>query len=92
MSVAEKINEAWMEEGSFRRQGMIPASHPEVQAALIPAGGDWKCIAREGAVTRTVMWRQIEVALVLELIAEMAAAAINYVEQPAPALQIGDDE
>lgn len=132
MSISQRINAAWQEEGSIRRLGMLPAANAEVQAAMIPSGGDWRCVAEEGAITRTIMWRAIEVAQVnprgdmpddtegqiamglratplldramraifvlakdpanLELIGDMARAAIEYIEQPAPALQTREDE
>lgn len=59
-----KINDAWHEEASIGRLGLRPFANTTIQKALIPAGGDWQCVAPEGAITRTVMWGQTEVALV----------------------------
>jgi len=59
-----KIHNAWNEEGSIGRLGMLPAANKEIQKAIIPAGGDWRCIAEEGAVTRSIIWRGTEVALI----------------------------
>lgn len=122
----QRINAAWQEEGSIGRLGLRPAADRDVLAAIIPGGGDWECVVPPGAVTRTIKWRQVDVALInprgdlgddteghiamgiratpamdkamraiwvlakdpanLELIADMARAAIEYVEQPAPAI------
>ena len=60
----EKINSAWDEEGSLARLGMRGVGEKALQTALIPSGGDWRCVAPEGAVTRSVMWGSVEVALV----------------------------
>lgn len=132
LTARQRINAAWDEEGSIGRLGMKPAANKEIQDALIPRGGDWTCIAREGDITRRVMWRSTEVALInprgdladqtegqiamairampmldkalraiwilakdpanSELIGQMARAAIDYVEQPAPRIADSDDE
>lgn len=66
MTVEEEvraINRAWYEEGSIRRLGMLPAANKAIQTALVPDGGDWQCVAPEGAITRTILWRGTEVAL-----------------------------
>lgn len=60
----KKINDAWYEEASIGRRGLLPGADKTIQQALIPAGGDWQCIAPEGAITRTVVWGRTEVALV----------------------------
>ena len=44
--------------------GLRPFANKEIQKALIPGGGDWQCIAEEGAITRKVVWGHMEVALV----------------------------
>lgn len=128
---ARKINDAWQEEGSLSRMGLRPFANKEIQAALIPDGGDWQCVAPTGAVTRSITWRGTEVALInprgdlgdtteggiamgmratpvmdkalrsifvlakdpanLDLIGQIARAAIDYVEQPAPRL-VQEDE
>lgn len=64
MTDIEKINQAWQEEGSIGRLGMKPAADKAIQAALIPAGGDWRCVAEEGAITRSIVWARLEVALI----------------------------
>lgn len=64
MSDIEKIHKAWDEEGSIGRLGLLPATDKAVQAALVPPGGDWQCVALEGCVTRSIIWRGSEVALV----------------------------
>lgn len=61
---ARIINDAWQQEGSIRRLGMLPAADKAVQAALIPGGGDWKCVVPDGAVTRMIVWQRTEVALI----------------------------
>lgn len=33
-------------------------------ADIIPAGGDWKCVAAPGDITRRVIWGRIEVAII----------------------------
>lgn len=58
-----KIHAAWDEEGSQGRLGLRPGVDKAIQAALVPAGGDWQCVAREGAITRMIVWRGTEVAL-----------------------------
>lgn len=55
----QKIHKAWLEGGTI--------AHPanaEIQAALVPPGGDWNCTAKPGAITRSIVWRGQEVALV----------------------------
>lgn len=59
-----KINNAWQEEASIGRLGLRPFANKAIQGALIPSGGDWQCVAPEGAVTRTIVWGRTEVALV----------------------------
>lgn len=59
-----KIHDAFDEEGSIGRLGLRPAPDKEIQAALVPAGGDWQCRAEDGAVTRSIFWRGVEVALI----------------------------
>lgn len=58
------INDAWQEEGSLGRLGLRPTANKAIQAELIPAGGDWHCVAPDGAITRTIVWGGTEVALV----------------------------
>lgn len=58
----QRINAAWDEEGSIGRLGMRPAANKDVLDAIIPGGGDWICVARDGDITRRVMWRATEVA------------------------------
>lgn len=60
----QKIHDAWDKEGSLIRLGMRPAADKRIQAALVPPGGDWRCVAPEGAITRSIVWHEIEVALV----------------------------
>lgn len=60
----KKINDAWQEEGSIGRLGLRPFANKAIQAALIPAGGDWQCVSPEGAITRTIVWNRTEVALI----------------------------
>lgn len=128
----KRIGDAWDEEGSLIRLGMRPAANKEVQRALVPPGGDWRCVAQDGAITRSIVWNEIEVALVnprgdmldrlegeiamglratpimdralrvifvlardptnLALIGQIARAAIDYVEQPAPDVPEPDEE
>lgn len=130
IDAAKKINDAWQEEGSIARLGMRPAANKAVQEAITPAGGDWQCVAPMGAITRTIMWRETEVARInprgdlndytegniamgiratpvmdkalraiwvlakhpenLDLIGDIARAAIDYVEKSAP--RIADPE
>lgn len=59
-----KINEAWNEEASIVRLGLRPFADKAIQAALIPAGGDWQCVAPAGAINRSILWHTTEVALV----------------------------
>ncbi len=59
-----KIHDAWDEEGSISRLGMRPAADREIQKALIPPGGDWRCIAQRGAITRSIIWKHTAVALI----------------------------
>lgn len=59
-----KIHDAWNEEGSIGRLGMRPFANKTIQRALIPSGGDWQCVAEDGAITRKVVWGDTEVALV----------------------------
>lgn len=35
----------------------------EIVEAMIPAGGNWECIAEAGAITRLIKWGNTEVAL-----------------------------
>lgn len=58
------INDAWEKEGSIRRLGLLPSANKAIQEALIPSGGDWQCVAQEGAISRTIVWWQTEVALI----------------------------
>ena len=60
----EKINAAWDEEGSLARLGLRPSADKAIQAALIPPGGDWRCVVLPAAVTRSIIWNGTEVALV----------------------------
>lgn len=60
----QKINDAWQEEGSLGRLGLRPFANKAIQAALVPGGGDWQCVAPRGAITRTIVWRGAEVALI----------------------------
>lgn len=60
----KKIRDAWDREGSIVRLGMRPAADKEIQEALIPPGGDWKCVALDGALMRSIVWGRTEVALV----------------------------
>lgn len=122
----EAIRKAWEEEGSQRRLGLRPSADKMLQAALIPAGGEWQCEAHEGAITRCIVWKDIEVCIVnsrgdmndrteagiamglraaplmdkamrvifilaqqegtATLIRDIARAAVDYTEQPAPEL------
>ena len=59
-----KIEDAWQEEGSLARTGLRPAGDKAIQAALIPPGGDWQCVAEDGAITRSIVWNRTEVALI----------------------------
>lgn len=60
----DKINDAWTEEGSIGRRGLRPFANKDIQAALVPGGGDWQCVAEPGDITRKIVWGRIEVALV----------------------------
>jgi hypothetical protein len=60
----KKIHDAWDEEGSIGRLGMRPGADKRIQAALVPPGGDWQCVAPEGAIMRSIVWHEMEVALV----------------------------
>ena len=60
----KQINDAWQTEGSIGRLGLRPFANKAIQRALIPSGGDWQCVTPEGAITRSIVWGQIEVALV----------------------------
>lgn len=60
---ARIIRWAWDEEGSIRRMGMMPSADKAIQNELLPAGGEWKCIADFGDVTRRIVWDGKEVAL-----------------------------
>jgi hypothetical protein len=64
MDDVRKINEAWHEEGSISRLGLRPSADPAIVTALVPPGGDWRCVAEEGAVSRSIVWNGIEIALV----------------------------
>ena len=64
MNDIETICRAWDEEGSLSRLGMRPAADKIVQAALVPPGGDWRCVASDGAATRSIVWQEMLVALV----------------------------
>jgi hypothetical protein len=126
MDDIKAIHDAWDQEGSIRRLGLLPFADKAIQKALVPPGGDWQCVAEDGAITRSVMWNHKEVALInpggwmldrlegdiamgiratpvmdralrvifvlardpanLDLIGKIARAAIDYVEQPAPAI------
>jgi hypothetical protein len=61
---AQMIHRAWDEEGSRSRLGLRPAASRDIQAALIPSGGDWQCVAADGAITRSIVWGRVEVALI----------------------------
>lgn len=127
-----KINDAWDREGSLTRLGLRPSCDRQIQAALVPPGGDWQCVALEGQPTRSIIWNQTPVALMnplhfmgsglegevamgiratplmdralrvisiladdpanAHLIQDIARAAINYVEQPAPQFAQEPDE
>ena len=131
MNDIEKIRSAWEDEGSICRLGMRPAADKTIQGALVPPGGDWSCVALDGAVTRSIIWNGTEVALVnprgdmvdhiegqiamgmratpvmdralrvisvlasdaenLDLIRRIARAAVDLVEQPAPAIVEPDE-
>lgn len=54
-----KIADAWAKE----KTGRLPPD-ADVQSALIPGGGDWQCVVHDGAISRTIVWRSQEVALV----------------------------
>ncbi len=56
---AQKISDAWWKE----KTGRLPADEA-IRAALVPSGGDWQCIVADGAITRSIVWRGTEVALV----------------------------
>lgn len=62
--VTRQINDAFNAEFLLRGSGRLPPPDQEIQAALIPAGGDWECVAPGGAVTRSIVWRGREVALI----------------------------
>lgn len=64
MPYIHDIEQAWQEEGSRARLGMRPAADPHVLKSIIPAGGDWQCVAEPGWVTRRIIWRGMEVALI----------------------------
>jgi hypothetical protein len=36
----------------------------DVIRSITPAGGDWRCVASKGAITRSIVWNDREVALV----------------------------
>ena len=59
MTDTDKIEDAWQKEDS-----LLPAADQEVLTAIIPAGGDWACVAHPGAITRSITWRGLEVCLV----------------------------
>ena len=59
----EAIEAAWQEEGSLTRLGLRPVADADIQQQLIPAGGDWQCVAGDGAITRSITWNAVEVAL-----------------------------
>lgn len=54
-----KIADAWWKE----KTGRLPADDA-VRSALVPDGGDWQCVVEDGAITRSIVWRGTEVALV----------------------------
>jgi hypothetical protein len=60
----QKIRDAWEEEGSISRLGMRPGFDKRIQAALVPPGGDWQCVVADGAMTRSIVWQHMEVAIV----------------------------
>lgn len=131
---------AWLAEPTMRSEMKHPVDM-DIQSALAPPGGDWQCIAATGAITRSIIWRRQEVALINPrgdlddstegdiamgiratpimdtalriifslalgigdgneedwaneriLIGEIARAAIDYVEQPAPAIVEPDED
>jgi hypothetical protein len=120
----ERIWDAYQEEGSVRRLGLLPAANPDIQKAIIPPGGD--------DIARSITWNKTEVCLVnargdlhdrveaqiamglratpvmdmalrtiwalskkpenLDLIGDIARAAIVYVEMDAPRVPDPKDE
>lgn len=60
----ELISKAWDNEGSLGRLGLRPAADKAIQAAIIPAGGNWDCVVQDGAITRSIVWGHTEVAQV----------------------------
>jgi hypothetical protein len=60
----KKIRDALDEEDPLTRLGMRPPADKRIQDALVPPGGDWRCVAPEGAITRSIVWQGMEVALV----------------------------
>ena len=59
-----RINDAFNAEFLLRASGKLPPPDQEIQAALVPDGGDWECVAPDGAITRSIIWRGLEVALI----------------------------
>lgn len=131
-SLSARIWDAYQEEGSIRRLGLLPPANKEVVKAIVPPGGEWRCVVEPGAITRSVVWNQTEVCLVnargdlndtsegqiamalratpamdmalraiyslagkpenLELIQDVARAAIAYVEMDAPPVREPDED
>lgn len=60
----EKMLSAWHEEGQRQFNGAQLKVDRDIAKALIPPGGDWLCIAPPGAITRSILWRDKEVALI----------------------------
>ena len=60
MSDAQTIREAWYSSHHLRPH----RSKPDVLQAITPPGGEWQAVAKQGAITRSVVWRGLEVAQV----------------------------
>lgn len=58
---ALKIKTAYSAEARLSKPYKVD---PELLAVLTPSGGDWSCVAAPGAITRSVIWQDNEVALV----------------------------
>jgi hypothetical protein len=62
----QKIEQAFADESALSRVERLTPGKREVdkgiQAALVPGGGDWRCVVPEGAVTRSIVWGRIQVA------------------------------